>query len=142
MSATNQRRLGKRIRLAARIIGLVVSAFFFMMLAGDAVMSIQAEGFKGISAEGIIFAFVPIAIALSSFIISWWLERVGGTLLILAYLLLSSAPTIHALYYGRGLHFYAGMWLYTLPFLVSGILFLISSWLSRKADRAEPTANL
>jgi hypothetical protein len=100
------------------------------MLIGDAVASIQSEGFQGLDPEGL-FAVIPVVIALAAFIISWWMERIGSFLLILAYLVLSFSPSIHALFYGWGFNLFID---YTLPFMIAGVLFLIDSRLSSETS--------
>ncbi|MFH1646533.1 MAG: hypothetical protein ABID71_02420, partial [Chloroflexota bacterium] len=75
---------------------------------------------------------VPILLAVAALIVAWWRERVGGILLIVTYLVLSLAPSVHSIYYGEGFQFYAGMWFFALPFLVAAILFLAAWRLSRQ----------
>ncbi|MEW6034634.1 MAG: hypothetical protein AB1603_07250 [Chloroflexota bacterium] len=135
--SSDQQRLVKPVRWAARAVGIVVLVFFLTMLVGETVVSVQEEGLQAISAEGL-FIVVPVVIALAAFVISWWWERAGGFLLVLAYLVLSLSPTIRALLNGEGLRFFSGMWLFGLPFFVAGVLFLICSWLSRKASPSAP----
>lgn len=127
-----RKRPAKKIRLAARIVGGIITVFFLWFLIGETVMSVQSEGFT-FDAESL-FILVPVIITLAGYIVSWWQERGGGSLLVLAYLLLSFSSTIHSLYYGSGFHFYAGMFLLALPFLIAGILFLISSQLSQRTS--------
>lgn len=136
MSPTNRKKASRVLRLLARVGGTTISVFFAAMLVGDAAISIQQEGFQGLTTESF-FVLVPVVFALTAFMISWWRERLGSVLLILAYPVLSSAPTIHSLYYGRGFHLYFAMWLVALPFLAAGILFLIASRLSRAEKPAE-----
>jgi hypothetical protein len=127
-----RKRLAKYLRLIARIIGGIITVFFLWFLIGETVMSIPAEGFT-FDVESL-FIVVSVIIALAGYIVSWWQERGGGSLLILSYLLLSFSPTIHSLYYGPGFQFYAGMFLLALPFLIAGILFLIYSQLSKRTS--------
>ena len=127
-------RLVKGFRWSARIIGILVIAFFLMFLIGETVMAIQEEGFEGIELEGF-FVALPIIIAAAGFIVSWWRERVGGSILIVAYFLSGFISAIVSLYQGEGFHLRAPIWwLITIPFLVAGVLFLICSSLSRKTS--------
>lgn len=122
----------RRIRIAARIIGTLISVLFLMMLIGDAVVSIQEGSFEGVTIESL-FIIVPVLFAVVSFGIAWRWERLGGWLMVLSYLILNFAPNFHAIYVGQDLQFMLDMWLYTLPFLAAGVLFLIAAGLSRKA---------
>jgi len=122
----------KGIRWAARIIGLVVTAFFLMMIVGDAVISIQEEGFK-FDVGVFLFVIMPVVIALGGFITSWWRERIGGYLLILTYLLMGFSTSVYGFCIGEGFHFRTSFLIIGSPFLVAGVLFLIASWLSRRA---------
>jgi hypothetical protein len=126
--------LAKGMRWAARIVGLVITAFLLMMVIGETITSIQAEGFK-FDVESL-FVVVPAVIALAACIVSWWRERLGGSLLILVSIAFGVLPSI-----GAGwslLRALQGWLMLGLPFLIAGILFLISSWLSRKSDSSAP----
>ena len=126
--------LAKGMRWAARIVGLVITAFLLMMVIGETITSIQAEGFK-FDVESL-FVVVPAVIALAGCIVSWWRERLGGSLLILVSIAFGVLPSI-----GAGwsiLRALQGWLMLGLPFLIAGILFLISSWLSRKSDSSAP----
>ena len=128
-----RQRLANVLRIIARLIGVIVLVFFLSLLIGDAVQSIQDEGFQGISAESL-FILLPLILALAAFILSWWQEFIGGISLVLAYLLLSFAPSVHSIFYGEEEpRFYIGMFLFALPFLVVGLLFIITSRLSKRA---------
>ena len=126
MSSTKQQRT-QGIRWAARIIGLVITAFFLVFLIGETIMSIQAEGFK--FDVGSLFLIVPV-IALAGYIVSWWREQLGGSLLILASIAFGIFPSMRA---GWSMRELLQGWL--MPgslFCIAGVLFLISWWLSRK----------
>jgi hypothetical protein len=101
------------------------------MLIGDGVQSVQEKGFQGITVEWF-YVLVPVVIALATFIVAWWRELLGGILLVVAYLVLSFAPSVHSFYYGEGPHFYSGMFFFAAPFLVCGILFIIAARLSQQ----------
>ncbi len=120
MSATNRQRLAKGMRWAARVIGLLTAAFSLMFLIGDTIVrtAMQQGGFI----EDVLTA-MPVVVAVAGCIVSWWRQRLAGTLLVLASFALSS---LGSRYYGfRGL--VSGF-----PYLVAGVLFLLSWWLSRK----------
>jgi hypothetical protein len=83
MSTTKQ-RAAKGMRWAARIIGLPVTVFGFMMAIGEGVQSIQTEGFGPINLTFFGGAFIALSMmaAMAGCIISWWRLRVAGVLLV------------------------------------------------------------
>ena len=101
-----------------------------MFLIGETVMSIQAEGLK-FDVESLLIV-VPAVIALAGYIVSWWREQVGGSLLILVSIAFGILPSINAQPSWSVLQALQGWLMLGLPFLITGVLFLISSWLSRK----------
>ena len=122
MLGSNQYRLAKRMRWAARAIGLVAAVFFIGMLIGSAV----SEGVGPMTIESTTLVLLG-AIGLAGCIVSWWRERLSAILLVLTAVGFGIHIGICA---GRN-HFLA--WLIIgLPYLVAGIL-IFSSWrLSRK----------
>ena len=122
MLGSNQYRLAKRMRWAARAIGLVAALFFIGMLIGSAV----SEGVGPMTIESTTLVLLG-AIGLAGCIASWWRERLSAILLVLTAVGFGIHIGICA---GRN-HFLA--WLIIgLPYLVAGIL-ILSSWrLSRK----------
>ena len=130
----SNRRLVKRLRWSARIIGILAMAWCLLLLVGmidEIVTDIQEEGFEG---EYFLVLLLPI-IPAAGFIVSWWRERVGGSMLIVSYFLSGFACTIDMLYRGEGFRLCPPItWILPLPFLVAGVLFLICSKLSRKTS--------
>lgn len=136
MPATNKNRLAKRIRRAARIVGLVAAVLGLILLIDQSIDLTEIEGFKVIVLylQGFLMGLSAI-IVLVGYIISWWRMLPAGILLILAGVALpvivrlpasfrtpstpAETPIIMALISGS-------------PFLVAGVLFLLSWWLSRK----------
>ncbi len=136
MPATNKNRLAKRIRRAARIVGLVAAVLGLILLIDQSIDLTEIEGFKVIVLylQGFLMGLSAI-IVLVGYIISWWRMLPAGILLILAGVALPvivrlpasfrtpstpcETPIIMALISGS-------------PFLVAGVLFLLSWWLSRK----------
>jgi len=125
-----QYRLAKRMRWAARVIGLVAAGFCLLMLIGSAISEVLTEGWQTTSKADIIqgtLIGVLGAIGLAGCIVSWWRERLAGILLVLT----AAGFGIHiGLCAGRN-HFLA--WLMVgFPYLVAAVL-LFNSWrLSRK----------
>ena len=126
MSESKRHRLARRMKWAARIIGLIMGGLFLVVLIGEAAGEFLDEGREAIETAGILLG-VLAGLALLGTIVSWWRLRLAGILLAVASLGLG----IHiAVYAGRN-HFLA--WLMIgLPYLVAGVLFLISSRLSRQ----------
>ncbi len=112
--------------MAARVIGLLVTGSWLIALIGLAIIDIQDRGWEAIELVGTLL-FVITAIALAGCILSWWRERLAGILLILT----AVGEGVHiGVYAGRN-HFL--VWLMVgFPYLVAGVLFLISRRLSRK----------
>ena len=127
MSDKKRYNLVGGMKLAGQIIGLVAGGFFFAFLAGEAISDIIAKGWEAFTAEGIILGIFVI-IALAGGILSWWQERNGGILMVLASIGLGIHIGVCA---GRN-HFIA--WLIIgLPFLIAGGLLLAAWWLERKS---------
>lgn len=133
---TSQRQ-GRGLRITARVIGLIGALFFFAMVAGDAIDTILTNGFQALDPEGL-SVVLPVAFAIIAYIIAWWRERAGGILLIIAYVVLSGSPTFRGLFRTGSFHIFSDMWLYTLPFLIAGVFFLLAG---RASSPHRSTAN-
>jgi len=114
------------MRLAARIIGLLAAGGFLMALIAIAIAEALAGGSEVIEIAGILLLILT-AIALAGPIVSWWRERLAGILLILA----AIGFGIHIGAYAGRNHFLAWS-VVGLPYLIAGVLFLISWRLLRK----------
>ena len=141
----SNRRLLKRLRWSARIIGIIAMAlclFLLVLMIAEIVTEIHEEGFEGIELEDFFALLLLAIIPAAGSIVSWWRERVGGSILIVSYFLSGFVCTIESLYLGEGFRLCPSIWwIITLPFLVAGVLFLICSRLSRKASfSALPTS--
>lgn len=143
MSTTNQQRVAKGLRWAARIIGLPVTLFGSMMAIGEGGQSILTKGFGPINLTffGGSFIVLSMVAALAGCIISWWRVRLAGILLVLTFFglitagILAGGPidypnrfSLSAILRNIGQASVMGS-----LFLIAGILFLYSWWLSRKA---------
>jgi hypothetical protein len=120
-----QERLAKRMRWAARIIGLATAGLLLISLIAGAIVE-AAEGWEAIEIAGILLVLLA-AMALAGCIVSWWRERLAGILLILA----AVGMGIHIGVYAERNHFLVWLML-GLPYLIAGVLFLTSWRLSRK----------
>ena len=96
------------------------------MLIGEGIVDVLDEGLGAVETAGILLGVLG-GLALAGSIASWWRERLASILLVLV----SVGLGIHiGVYAGRN-HFL--VWLMVgLPYLVAGVLFLISGRLSTK----------
>ena len=130
MLESKQYRLAKRMRWAARIIGLLAVGFCLLMLIGSAVAEVLTGTWETTSQTDIIqgsLIGVLGAIGLAGCIVSWWRERLASILLVLT----AIGFGIHiGLVAGRN-HFL--VWLMMgFPYLIASVLFFISWQLSKK----------
>jgi len=128
MLESKQYRLAKRMRWAARIIGLLAAGGFLIMLIVSGIAEALAGDLGTITEdiEGILLAAFA-AIGLAGCIVSWWRERLASILLVLT----AIGFGVHiGLFAGRN-HFL--VWLMMgLPYLIASVLLLNSWQLSRK----------
>lgn len=130
-SDISRERTARALRIIARVIGTIATAFFLAMVIGDAVDSILSENSEGINLE-VLFIVVPLIITLAAFILCWWREFAGGIALVAAYLILSFSPSVHSLFYNAAPGFYYGMFFVGSPFLIAGVLFIIAARLAKR----------
>ena len=121
MLESGQYQLAKRMRLAARIIGLGAAVFFLSILIGEATVEFAAEGWEAIEVAGVLLV-VFVAIALAGCILSWWRERPAGILLVS----IAAAFGIHIGVFAERNELLAWA-MVGLPYLVAGVL-LLNSW--------------
>ena len=117
-------RLAKRMRWAARAIGLVAAVFFVFMLIGSAV----SEGVGPMDIESSTMVLLG-AVALAGCIISWWRDTIAGMLLVLT----SIGFGVHIGYFAGRNHALAWA-MVGLPYLVAGVLLLVSFRFSMKTQ--------
>ena len=130
MLGSKQYRLAKRMRWAARIIGLLAAGLCLFMLIGSTVAEVLTGAWETTSQTDIIqgsLIGVLGAIGLGGSIVSWWRERLASILLVLTAIGFGVHIGICA---GRN-HFL--VWLMMgFPYLIASVL-LFNSWLlSRK----------
>ncbi|OGO30059.1 MAG: hypothetical protein A2Z29_06515 [Chloroflexi bacterium RBG_16_56_11] len=89
-------------------------------------MTFRDEEYPRFNVESL-FVIVPVIFTIAFYGIAWWREKIGGWLLVAAYMLLSMSPTLHTLVYDKSFHVYLGMWLFASPYLISGVLFLVAA---------------
>jgi hypothetical protein len=119
-------RGGRNLRWAARLVGLLAAVFILLMLAGESISTWNDAGI--IFSFESLYVFIPSALLLIAYVLSWWKERLGGILLAAFYLLMSFTPSVHSIFYSaEGFTFYPGMFFFAAPFLLSGVLFILAS---------------
>ncbi len=121
----------ERMRLAGRIIALVITVFGGIMLIGEAVGEYLRGGWAAIAPPtpadaGLLLVIIGV-FALAGCILSWWRGRAAGILLVAVAAALGAHIAVFA---GRN---HLLVWsMLGLPYLVAGIL-LLNSWrLSRE----------
>jgi len=121
---TDQYRLAKRMKWWARVIGLGFS-FIFLIFLGGSIAKIL-DSFGPIPIEAALLGIL-MATGLAGCLISWWRERLAGTLLILA----AFGLVTHSIVMVGFSHI--TLWsTFGLPYLIAGVLFFSSWWLSRE----------
>ena len=130
MLESKRYRLAKRMRWAARIIGLLAAVFCLFMLIASAIDEVVTGAWKTTSqADKIQGSLIGVLglIGLAGCIVSWWRERLASILLVLTAVGFGIHIGICA---GRN-HFLA--WLMVgFPYLVAAVLLFISWQLSQK----------
>ena len=112
----------RRLKWAGRIVGLIIAVTWTISL----LISVIAEWGTPIMLEGIILGIL-VAINVASVIVSWWYPKIGGILLVI----FGTAFFIFG-YVTAGYNKIFAALISGFPFLVSGILFVLSWWRSRK----------
>ena len=130
MPESNQHRLAKRMRWAARAIGLLAAGLCLLTMTASTIAEVIAGDWETTSQTDIIqgsLIGVLGAIGLAGCIVSWWRERIASILLVLT----AIGFGIHiGLCAGRN-HFLA--WLMIgFPYLIASVLLFISWRLSRE----------
>jgi len=121
MDYTSNRKV-KWIRWAARIFGIIVAGFWVLSLVASSI----AEFGTPIILEGIILGAL-VVINTAGVIIAWRREKVGGIIIVAGAMMLSIFAYISA---GHNKIF--AVLVSGFPFLISGIIFLVSWWMSMK----------
>ena len=125
MPGSNQHRPAKLMRWAARVIGLGTAGFMLLMLIGAALTEGPGQDIAE-AVQGISLGMLEL-IALAGCIVSWWRERLAGVLLISVALGLG----IHIGVCAGHNHLLAWS-MVGLPYMVAGVLLLVSRRVSRR----------
>lgn len=118
----------KVIRWTARILGSISGAFWVLALTLSTIMEskLEVKPTPEAKLEGIVLGIL-VAIVVIGVIIAWFREGTGGFITLIDAVALSIFAYISA---GRNKFF--AMLTSGIPFLIAGILFLISWWRSKK----------
>ena len=121
----------KAMRNVARVISSVVAAFILLFAVGQWISEFFAGGSGQdwrLSTTGMAVYCLLIAVGSG---IGWWRENIGGTILIIAGL-----GMLLAIFLFVAPHFYLVSLIFCLPFLLSGILYLIY-WKQSKSSKGK-----
>ncbi len=107
----------RQYRWAARLSGILGMVFFISYFTSQGL-----AGFgQPTATTDLTFILLLFSLCLIAYVLSWFIEIVGGTLLTLAAILL---PLY--VYYNEGISAFTSLVFYGLPFLIPGILFIIA----------------
>ena len=112
----------RRLRWAGRIVGLIIAVTWVISI----LISVIADWGTPIILEGIILGIL-VAVNVASVIVSWWFPKIGGILLIIfgtAFFIFGYVTAGHNKIFAALISGF--------PFLVAGILFVLSWWRSQK----------
>jgi len=131
LSEINEKRSAKVMRWTGRVIGLIASIGWLLIMTASATHDITTDNGLELSGsdvvQGALIAVIAI-IALAGCIFSFWRLRFSVLFLVIA----SAGMGIHIAFNAGRNHFFA--WSVSgLPFLIAGVLFLGSWWVSRRA---------
>ena len=124
-------RSAKRMRLAGRVLCLLITAYGGVILVGGAIGEHLAEGSITSSAAGTWLVVIGV-VALVGCILSWRRELPAGIILVVT----AAALGVHIGFYaGRN---YLITWaMLGLPYLVLGVLLLLAWWRLRRGEPAD-----
>jgi len=130
LTERHEKRSAKVMRWTGRVIGLIVSISWLLIMTASATHDITDNGLELSGSDVVQGALIAViaAIALAGCIFSWWRLRFSALLLVIA----SAGMGIHIAFNAGRNHFFA--WSVSgLPYLIAGVLFLGSWWVSRRA---------
>lgn len=116
----------KAMKITGHILAALTVAFILAIGIGESITELRETGLSGIDPE-IWYVIVPVIVIVAGYVLAWWRSFAGGVTLIAGYLVFSFSPTVLALASGDGFEVYLVIWLYLLPLLVAGVLFVLSS---------------
>lgn len=111
------------LRWVARIT-LIAAIIFMMMFSADV---FEGEGTFGEKLTGLFMHNIPSLILMALLVIAWKRELAGGILLVVASLVM--------MFWFGSFSENSGSFIVVLPFLISGILFLIAYYFSGKKSK-------
>ena len=141
MATTSLHKVSTTMRWITRVIALIVTVLFLFWYTIFGVGSVVTDLHGAITADiipGVAFGIL----VLTGYILSWWRERIGGILFILASFGVMVAAVVNQsqhLVAGWSLSqyipsFIRGFLQLGFPLLITGILFLVVPWLSKMAS--------
>ena len=127
MAEKDPERLTNTLRWTARAITIFALGFTLIGPLIGGIIEAQTEGWAVVTETAGVLLIVIGLIGLAGLIVSWWWQWLAGILVILT----TTGMAIHiSVYAGRN---HVLVWVATgLPYLIAGVLFLLSWRLSRK----------
>jgi hypothetical protein len=107
----------RQYRWAARLSGILGMVFFISYFTSRGLAGID----QATATTNLTFILLLFSLCLIAYVLSWFIEIVGGTLLTMAAILL---PLY--VYYNEGISLHTSLYFYGLPFLIPGLLFIIA----------------
>lgn len=105
----------RQYRWAARLTGILGMVFFISYFTAGGLLEFDREGGE------LTFVIILSSLCLIAYVLSWFVEIVGGTLLTISALLLP-----FYVHFSEGISACSSAIYYGLPFLIPGILFIIA----------------
>jgi len=126
----------KKIRWFARILGTPVALFFLLMVIGDFIESSYYRSYSENLYPGIFITPISLALMSVGIIVAWIWEGIGGLLTVGVFIIASVLTTfVYKSSFGILLPF-------DLLLLISGLLFLLCWWQSRKLTSQTSSKNV
>ncbi|MBE0637593.1 MAG: hypothetical protein IH598_03650 [Bacteroidales bacterium] len=108
----------RQYRWAARLTGLLGMVFFISYFTATGFLEFDIQG------EELTFVIILFSMCLIAYILSWFIEIIGGLLLTISAVLLPFYVQLN-----EGISASKSLIYYGLPFLIPGILFIIAWWI-------------
>jgi hypothetical protein len=115
------------VRLAARFLSLATSGVFLLITY----LAVTSE--DGLKAPAI-WVLALLALTILACLAAWRWEKVGGILVVVGAIGLGISATYSSSAFGLGAFAFLASLIYGLPFLLVGVLFLLSDRMARNAE--------
>jgi hypothetical protein len=128
-------RVAKVLTWVGRIIALSVTVGLFIFYVIGTIDAVKTEGLQQALGKSGLILVAFIVLVLVGCVVSWWWLLPAGILLISAYLFFGISSGLVAVYdYGAPFQWFDFYSMPAIVCLVSGVLFLVSWWITRKPN--------